>query len=70
MGGENGLTDFYEVGKFQYPLMDRLYFGGDAEQINALSAGEVSVSSDGSFVFWGAPLQAGQTKHPLSFSIL
>ena len=39
--------------EFQYPLMDRLYFGGCRLLIQSKEAFSVSVSSDGSFVFWG-----------------
>ena len=39
--------------EFQYPLMDRLYFGGIYALRPVLKTRGVSVSSDGSFVFWG-----------------
>ena len=39
--------------RFQYPLMDRLYFGGRQSPPVQLGSLAVSVSSDGSFVFWG-----------------
>ena len=39
--------------QFQYPLMDRLYFGGEARHCAVYTVRDVSVSSDGSFVFWG-----------------
>ena len=39
---------------FQYPLMDRLYFGGEVYDDLFFFVSFVSVSSDGSFVFWGA----------------
>ena len=55
MGGNLTLNGLETAKRFQYPLMDRLYFGGGTVHTPPTSSASVSVSSDGSFVFWGAP---------------
>ena len=68
-GGQYPIFIFFSVYMFQYPLMDRLYFGGYIQPANGERKIAVSVSSDGSFVFWGGcPRKQGRPSVHVSVS--